>query len=231
MDELLHLLDIQSMDSVLFLGDLVDRGPDPGGVLRRIQESNGRYRAIIGNHDERHVKYARRMQEQEELGKPNKMKTSESFLKTHAQVKPHLEWLSKLPHTHKLINFKTNTTIYAVHAGFMPHVPIEKQNKNLMTHIRNVTLDGRKIVHLYNEDDYVGNIAHWSDVWEGPFTVYGHSVFENVKYSKNAVGIDTGCCFGGSLTAYVFDCDTGTAQIVSVKAKRAYSEPWKKEIP
>ena len=45
---------------------------------------------------------------------------------------------------------------------------------------------------------------HWSERWVGPpFVVYGHTPRPEPAQSAWALGIDTGCVDGGSLTAYV----------------------------
>ena len=44
---------------------------------------------------------------------------------------------------------------------------------------------------------------HWSKDYDGRFglAIYGHDPGKEVKVEPHAYGIDTGCCFGGKLTA------------------------------
>ncbi len=46
----------------------------------------------------------------------------------------------------------------------------------------------------------------WADVYNGNegFIIYGHQWFKEIKKSKFAIGIDTGCVYGNKLTAIVF---------------------------
>jgi hypothetical protein len=71
--------------------------------------------------------------------------------------------------------------------------------------------------------------AHfWTEFWSGPESVvYGHNVhseenplIEEVSPGVTCYGLDTGCCFGGRLTALILE----TKEIVQVQAKRAYYE-------
>ncbi len=58
--------------------------------------------------------------------------------------------------------------------------------------------------------------------------VYGHSTWAQPMIHQNpgmgrTIGIDTGSCFGGSITAAVFDRSSETPLFVSVKAKKNYT--------
>ena len=57
--------------------------------------------------------------------------------------------------------------------------------------------------------------------------MYGHEPWREVREDAHAVGIDTGCCFGGALTALVLE--GGARSFVQVKAAREYHPGW--EMP
>lgn len=44
----------------------------------------------------------------------------------------------------------------------------------------------------------------WWKTWNGHLTIFGHYWFDEPLIGKNAVGIDTSCCAGGKLSAFVF---------------------------
>lgn len=58
--------------------------------------------------------------------------------------------------------------------------------------------------------------------------IYGHWAAEGLRIRSNTIGIDTGCCFGGALTAYCLE----SGEIWQVRANAVYKEPehWKKSI-
>ena len=66
----------------------------------------------------------------------------------------------------------------------------------------------------------------WYDSYIGTKPViYGHWAAEGLRIRSNTIGIDTGCCFGGALTAYCLE----SGEIWQVRANRVYKEPehWK----
>ena len=68
-------------------------------------------------------------------------------------------------------------------------------------------LDQRgNFVELGKEDE---SCSFWADVYGGGegFVVYGHQHQKEVKISKYALGIDTGCVYGNVLSAVIFNGD------------------------
>ena len=62
----------------------------------------------------------------------------------------------------------------------------------------------------------------WFDRYEGPPRVFfGHTVLKNPVVRPHAVGLDTGCVYGGALTAY----DPCRDETVSVESDRTYEQP------
>lgn len=60
---LLRDLSPSRTDRVLFLGDLMDKGPDGPACVRLVRESG--YAMILGNHEEKHVRYRERIRRAE----------------------------------------------------------------------------------------------------------------------------------------------------------------------
>ncbi|HEV2765625.1 MAG TPA: hypothetical protein VGV38_21760, partial [Pyrinomonadaceae bacterium] len=60
----------------------------------------------------------------------------------------------------------------------------------------------------------------WYEVYDGEQTVlFGHWPMSPPRKGPRALGLDTGCVYGYSLTAYVVE----SGELVSVKARRAYA--------
>jgi diadenosine tetraphosphatase ApaH/serine/threonine PP2A family protein phosphatase len=93
-----------------------------------------------------------------------------------------------------------------VHAGLRPGRSLAEQDLTDLTEIRQVVIRDKE--------------TPWFDVYDGDQTViFGHWVFGEPVVKANAIGIDTGCVYGGRLTA----CVLPERNLVSVPARRAYA--------
>jgi serine/threonine protein phosphatase 1 len=93
-------------------------------------------------------------------------------------------------------------------------------------------VDDDGLYRPYDSDDQGRSVLgrpkdtkYWADVWSGPYSVvYGHAVHSLVdpRITVNdgviTVGLDTGCCFGGRLTALLLP----SFDFVQVQARRTY---------
>lgn len=227
-DELMTLLSIvepNASDRVIFLGDLMDRGPDPAGVVRFVRERG--YECVLGNHDEKHVRWARNEAARRESGRPNGMKPfSEERKAQHEALSPDdLRWLAELP---TMIRFTWGWRAWiACHAGLPFDRAPEKMDPQSLIRIRYLDRKTGKFVKVGPRDSVPENAAYWSELWEGPESViYGHMVREKPRVDMKpgavmTIGVDTGCCFGGHLTAVILEGDL-EPYYVSVKALREY---------
>jgi hypothetical protein len=233
LDELRRLIDalkVEQEDRLVFLGDLIDKGPDSQGVVQFVRE-NG-WKCLKGNHEETALRWLRH--EEKHAANPkyeNPMKIGPDRFAPWLTLKPEdVAWLRTLPVTADL----GGGTI-AVHAGFMPRIPIDKQEKNHILRLRWVDDTTGKPVPMDRSPDgiKVPEGTHpWMEVWDGPQgVVYGHVVHTldvpRVDIRPGGVrawcyGIDTGGVHGGRLTALVFADETSAPQIVQVNADRVY---------
>lgn len=226
-DELKELLNTIQFNKqqmrLVFLGDLVHRGPDTLGVVRKVRELD--VECIMGNHEDKLLRWRKHEDINKLSGKKNPMKeisATEKFA-NESLSKDDLIWMKSLP-----LKLNLGNNWWAVHAGCEPRLSLAKQIPAQIMRIRFVTKDG--VGQSLNSDkSQPADTVYWVEQWKGPENiVYGHCVHDlkETRYDHTppygvCLGIDTGCCFGGHLTAALFR-DTGI-EIVQVKAKQKYS--------
>lgn len=187
-------------DRVVFVGDLVAKGPDSAGVVRRARGLGAL--AIRGNHDEHVLRWRAGSSPEGKALKPE-----------HRQVLETLspeDWayLDALP---TYLEFP-ELDVIAVHGGLVPGVPLEAQKRDDLLNLRSIRPDGTGSKRI---DQGVA----WASVWKGPGTVvFGHDAVRGFQRYSHAVGLDTGCVYGRALMAWVMPEDT----LHVVPAKRAY---------
>jgi bis(5'-nucleosyl)-tetraphosphatase (symmetrical) len=222
LEDLLFATDFKrSRDELVFVGDLTDRGPDPLGCVRKAQELGAK--CVMGNHESKHVRY--RKHENKKKADPaykNPMRPfGEQRLKEHFSfTDADMDWMEKLP---KLL--RVDEKLLVVHAGLAPNIPVERQPEQILMMGR--FLDEKdKMIPLTADHKDPPNGVYWTKRWGGPESVvYGHQVwdYENPRVEENVpgveiFGIDTGCVFGGYLTALIWP----EKKFVAVKAEREY---------
>jgi hypothetical protein len=157
-----------------------------------------------GNHDE----YLLNFWKQKQLGIEVNLKSSHQGI---AEALSEKEWqyIESLPYWITIPEQK----IIVVHAGLVPGVQLEKQKLFDLTHMRNIT-NGEA-----SEDGKVGTA--WTDHWNGPdLIIYGHDAMRGLCVRDHSIGLDTGCCYGDKLTAFIYP----SKEIVQVNAKMQYAQ-------
>ena len=178
---------IGSQSEVIFLGDLIDRSPEPNGDLRVLQlvhfmqqnpQAFGLKNVVVltGNHEQFFIKACKHGVDKGE-GKSWLFNGGDQQLID--QAAPFIDWLDSRP-THYV-----KGKYLFVHAGVRPGVPLDQQTKEDLVWIREPFLD------VDHELPYV--------------VVHGHTVVPEVEVLPHRIGIDTGACFGGDLTALVIN--------------------------
>jgi len=174
--ELLELCDraaIGDDDLVVSVGDLVDRGPEPGAVLELFR-TRARALAICGNHERKHVRGVFSYSQQvtrEQLGD---------------RYADHVAWMATLPYHWE------RPDVRVVHYGLYPGVPLADVPED----VRAGTTSGEaRLRERYGP-------GHWYDGYRGDVpVVFGHRVLaEPLVIGDRVFGIDTGACHGGKLT-------------------------------
>lgn len=199
LSELLRILAAGPGDDVVLVGDLVAKGPDSAGVLRLARERN--LRSVLGNHDAHLLRI--RHPEQDRGSKSEHKKIARSLSEAD------WAWLESLPMSLSLPDFR----VRVVHAGFVPGVALEEQQRENLLNLRSITPDGKP-------SKRASEGAPWGSLWRGPeHIVFGHDAIRGIQQHPFATGLDSGCVYGGALTALVLP----ERRFVSVRARRAYA--------
>lgn len=232
-NELLKLAEFKKgNDRLVLLGDLVDRGPDPVGVVRRAQEL--RAESVLGNHEEKHLRYRQHEFKRKNItGYKNPMKpfTGERLKEHLAYSEDDWLWMRCLDFTIDLGDW------VAVHAGFEPGVHWTKQRPDKMIRIRYAGPDG-KMKPIHNDTDKPEGTEYWGKLCTEQINIaHGHmalsmerpvfTAVEGFRKLWSRAALDTGCCFGGSLSAMIIvQGETRDPETVSVKAHGTYAQVW-----
>lgn len=202
LQELLKKCNYSPGDLVLFLGDLVCKGPDSLSVVKMAREIGAI--GVRGNHDFEVVRW----HQARKSGADPPVIGSEHFYVSSSLDTADLKWLYSLPW---YITSASLNSLF-VHAGFVSGIRLAKQNPRLMMNMRSILPDGTVTSKFFNN-------WPWARLWDGPQTVFfGHDADRGLQQHDHAIGLDTGCVYGGKLTA----CILPERRLVSVNAKREY---------
>lgn len=214
MQELLDLVDYKSPHvRIILCGDLIDRGPSSLECVQLARELD--LECVCGNHDHKFLKWWKN------VGSKNDVYGKHSYYTEFSD--DDVNYIARMFSYIKLQEL--NTII--VHAGLRPGIPLEKQTKDDLYYIRYMD-EYQKFVSLKKINSLGSKAAAGAHFWTeyGPFDydiIYGHNVWNEPRIDRfddgtKCVGIDTGCCFGKKLTAYIIE----TQEFIQVQAKREY---------
>jgi protein phosphatase len=196
--------------TAVFVGDLVDRGPATPDVLRIVINlvADGRGLCVPGNHDVKFVRWLSGRQVTLSHGLAESVAQFEAEgAAFRARVKAFLE--------HIPIHLWLDGGRLAVaHAGIKADMLGCDSGA-----IRSFCLYGE----TSGEQDELGLPVryHWAAEYRGETAiVYGHTPVPEADWVQHTLCIDTGCCFGGRLTALRWP----EREIVSVPARAAYAQ-------
>lgn len=210
-----HLADDGRPDGrkAAFLGDFCDRGPRNADVLRLVMDmvKSGNAIAVPGNHDVKLLKYlnGKNITFSHGIDKTiTELDECEEDFKN--EVRGFLDGLI----SHYVLD---NGKLVIAHAGL-------KQGYigRASARVREFCLYGE----VTGENDSYGLPVRldWAAEYRGRATVvYGHVASRDVKPLNGTFCIDTGCVFGGKLTAYRYP----ERETISVDALKQYYEPAK----
>lgn len=202
-DEFRELIDRfrpTSRDTIIAVGDLINRGPDSTQVLQIAREHG--VLPVLGNHEQRFLKAKK--------GKAAKH-LKETDWDCYRRLKPEdWEWIAQWPHIIHLPQMES----VVVHGGFAPFVEWPNQSPEVVTQIQVLN---RKLMPSKRAQAPTGR--PWADLWQSePHVYYGHTPRPNVLMHPYATGLDTGCVYGGHLSAI----ELPARKLIQIKAHSTY---------
>jgi protein phosphatase len=201
----------------VFLGDLVDRGPAIPAVLRTVMQmvGDGGALCIPGNHENK-------------LGRAlngRNVKVSHGLADTLAQLE------------HEPDDFRA--AVKSIVEGLVSHYVFDDgrlvvAHAGLQESMQGRTSGAVRSFALYGDttgetDEFGLPVRYpWADDYRGrALVVYGHTPVPQAVFHNNTICVDTGCVYGGSLTALRYP----ERELVSVPAARQYYEPTRPLAP
>ena len=212
LDDLLGQIRFDPADDELWTtGDLVNRGSDSLAVMRLWRDVEGR--AVLGNHDI----YALLAHE----GAGPRYDDELDALFADAEVEPLLGRLREQPALVSLGELVGGRPVWLVHAGLHPdwqELPavaarlnsgqrdaawLEREELSYATRVRYCNPLG-ELCRTDRDGDPIGEGARpWEELWRGEaLIVHGHWARRGHYRTERALGLDSGCVYGGALTAW-----------------------------
>ncbi len=195
----------------VFVGDLVDRGPGVANVLRLVMSmvADGTALCVAGNHESKLVRKLKGRNVQVSHGLAESMAQLE--LEPPEFQQQATQFMDRLI-SHYVLD---GGNLVVAHAGMK-----EEYQGRASARVRDFCLYGETT----GETDELGLPvrADWAAGYRGIATVvYGHTPVTEPTWLNRTINVDTGCVFGGRLTALRYPEN----ELVSVAAARVYYEP------
>jgi protein phosphatase len=197
----------------VFVGDLIDRGPRTVMVLDIVRRmvSSGNALAVPGNHDDKLLRWLSGVRVNTNNGLDTTVKQIEAITNDRVIWLENVKnFLESLP-SHLILD---DGHLLIAHAGL-----IEKLQGRTSKVARHFCLFGGTT----RGTDPMGRPLRWD--WAPEYlgaraVIYGHTPHVEAHWVNNTINIDTGCVYGGSLTALTWPDRT----IISVHSHRTYAE-------
>ena len=204
-EELLDLIRSAALtpqDRIIAVGDLVDHGPDSLKVLQFFRDTPNTL-SVLGNHERYHIdSFQNRMA----LGASQRIVRKQFGEAAYADA---IEFMQTLP------IFIELEEAFVIHAFWEPSLPLENQKEDVL-------------VGVTSGEEYIQTICEqpWWELYDGPKPlIAGHHDYSGkgvpLNYRNRVFCIDTGCCYGRSLTGLILP----EFRFVSVEARENY---WRK---
>ena len=197
-DEFMQLLEKLNYspkeDELILLGDLINRGPKSMEVVSYLME-HPEIKSVMGNHEYHFIRH---------VGGKKKKKSFTPLVKEFGDKLPKVvKYLKRLP------MFIESEKWIAVHAGLEPGKHPSSSSSKFLCTVRMLGSNGES--------------RPWFEYYFGPkWVIFGHWSLKGLVCEKKVRGLDTGCVYGGELTAWVYPED----KFVSVSAQKMHYDPF-----
>jgi protein phosphatase len=197
----------------VFLGDLGDRGPNTPAVLRLVMHmvAQGHAFCVPGNHD---IKLLRKLRGRDVQLTHGIVESLEQLDKEPPEFRQQVSKFLDALVSHYVFD---SGRLVVAHAGMKEEMQGRGSGK-----VRDFALFGETTGEV---DEFGLQVRYnWAADYRGPaMVVYGHTPIPEPEWLNRTINIDTGCVFGGKLTALRYP----EKEIVSVRAGRTYYQPVK----
>ena len=188
LDDLLKIMEpIHQDDTIIFIGDYIDRGPDSKGVvdiILNLRKKYGKTITLMGNHE---FMFANALKD---IGVTDflAMGGDATFNSYGIALDTLQDIHTKIPREHliffqELLPYWEDQNNIYVHAGLQPGVHLTQQSMDWL---------------LWAREDFINLTYNF-----GKKVIFGHTPFDKPKTDDNKIGIDTGAVYGGHLTCLI----------------------------
>ena len=198
---LISKLDLQKEDELVFVGDLLDKGPNSIGVWRYVHNRDNfnceKVILVWGNHEDKHYRYYKKPKNFPKVSLD--FQIQKDFIPYDYQmfddfVLYHHDPLFNLMVIHAGILSKITTLSYFPYTRIIDYYDnLQSNNKRkpflLNTRLRFIRKDTGNFVSLNDENK---EDPFWAEVYDGRLgkVVFGHEAFSQVQYFDHAFGIE-----------------------------------------
>ena len=178
---------LEQDDTVIFIGDYIDRGPDSKTVIDivlKLKREHNRVITLLGNHEHMLLGVIRGYGHNEFLSMGG-----DATLKSYGIPLESTKGLSvMLPRDHlacfeQLLPCWDDEEYIFVHAGLQPGVHLTQQSPDWL---------------FWSRDEFIDSSYNF-----GKKIIYGHTPYDHPKIDRNKIGIDTGAVYGNTLTCLI----------------------------
>ena len=174
-------------DTIIFIGDYIDRGPDSKGVIDIVLELRKKHKRVItlmGNHESMFMGALQGYGQKEFL-----RMGGEATLKSYGIDKDITkDFSANIPPDHlafflDLMPYWETEEYIFVHAGLQPGVHLTQQSPDWL---------------FWARDEFIETTYDFKKK-----VIYGHTPFDTPKVDSNKIGIDTGLVYGNTITCLI----------------------------